>query len=554
MVLVAYAYAAAATHIFHRGSFSQCWGPIPGVLESSFFCSQLQGLRAATSGIFGHRVDLQHCWSCRYVEDALVDSDKQLAAKDKRKAKASTSPKKGGRRKNTQIPAVATEELETLSPSMTLDELSLRNSLSALLESAYRQPAFEPVLLRSLERFHGVEEEQRALSMDLVSQPLIVKHHKKRRLGLESRMALHRERVEKLAKDRAPLASEEVETPAKVSAPPGCEFDPWSQEAEVLIKEYGASGSMLVLNWDKLPRLRLTGPEEVRLAWFMAPAKRLQQVRLKFFEHLKREPSEEEWAKVAEMSVQTLRRLLQLGQAARNKMIKHNLRLVAHQARKYFKEELSLSLLDLCQEGVPGLMSAVDKFDPKKGYRFSTYAVYWVKNSILRAQTRLGHIVRVPYNVAAQKMTIQRKRAQLSLELDREPTHEEVITELKMDSRRYFEVLRTGAPRRSLNARSKVTGEELIHSISDPDENEAQYFNAGAQLRLGMDDVLDSLKPKESLIIRQRYGLDGKGERSFTEIGRNLNLSREMVRKYEIRGMMKLKHPTRVKYLREFLL
>lgn len=186
-------------------------------------------------------------------------------------------------------------------------------------------------------------------------------------------------------------------------------------------------------------------------------------------------------------------------------------------------------------------------------------------------------------------MEIFKTKTELLFELGRLPTEDEVVERLKITPERYREVLRAAKPVLSLNSKHSVTQEEFINGITDVDGVGANNSRQPALLRLALDDVvsfnspsllllvislslsvlasclyeyqklitfhsqLDSLKPKESLVIRQRYGLDGKGDRTLGEIAGNLNISREMVRKHEVKALMKLKHQARVDYLRQYI-
>ncbi|RWW30007.1 hypothetical protein GW17_00005436, partial [Ensete ventricosum] len=148
---------------------------------------------------------------------------------------------------------------------------------------------------------------------------------------------------------------------------------------------------------------------------------------------------------------------------------------------------------------------------------------------------------------------IQKAKLELSFELGRLPTEEEIVDRVGISLERYHEIMKASKPVVSLNARHVVTQEEFINGITDIDGVGGDNRRQPAVLRLALDDVLDSLKPKESLVIRQRYGLDGKGDRTLGEIAGNLNISREMVRKHELKALLKLKHPTRVDYLRRYV-
>eukprot|EP00249_Psilotum_nudum_P017940 c26561_g1_i1 orf=392-2086(-) len=375
------------------------------------------------------------------------------------------------------------------------------------------------------------------------------KRERQKRLDLRTRVSLRRKRLQKgLVGSRQPTSQEKSRVGEGVNI--------WSMEADALITEYGVCFCLMVGGWDNLSRDLLSPEEENRLATIMKRTKQLQELKLRLQEDVGREPSEEEWAKAVKMDVRKLRRFITVGKAARNKFLQLNLRLVLSQACKYYKRGMALSVPDLCQEGLKGLFLAIEKFEPKKGFRFSTYAIYWIRNSIIRAQTRSGHPLRLPFNVAALKITIKKTTLELLLELGRAPTHEEIMQRLGLEKGRYIEVLRSGRENPSLHNIDRITGKQVFENVADPEETSTTHWNLSGEtmLRLGVDDVLDSLKPKESLVLRQRFGLEGKGRRSLGEIGRNLKMSREMARKYEARGLLKLKHPTRQAYLRSFLM
>ncbi|XP_024360985.1 RNA polymerase sigma factor sigE, chloroplastic/mitochondrial isoform X2 [Physcomitrium patens] len=319
----------------------------------------------------------------------------------------------------------------------------------------------------------------------------------KRRLSLRSRIAMKQNKLE----------ASVVEKPGPTVD--SWNMDPedqllWSQEAEELINKYTTSMDLAAPLWDKLDRGLLTAVEENRLAVFMKPMKR-------------------------------------------------NLRLVLSQAYKYHKDSMSLSIQDLCQEGVIGLMQAVDKFDPGKGYRFSTYGIYWIRNSILRAQTKSGHMLRSPHNVSTHRVNIQRAKVELFSELGRQPTNDEIRKHLGITADRFRDILRTNMRTSSLHEHDRITGREKVENLVSEEDALDTLAGGTSMVQYGLDDVLDSLRPKENLVLRQRFGLDGKGQRSLSEVGLILNLSREMVRRYELRGILKLQHPTRVEYLRNYL-
>nr|QKY65007.1 plastidic RNA polymerase sigma-subunit 5 [Passiflora tenuiloba] len=316
-----------------------------------------------------------------------------------------------------------------------------------------------------------------------------------------------------------------------------------------LVRGYASSVDVVGLDWKKMKIPPVLSPSEhTWLFNLMQPMKTLYKVKQKLQDNFGREPTESELAEATNMSVREVRKLMEVGRAARNKLIKHNLRLVLFSMKKYFQDFVNgPTFEDFCQEGVKGLMTAIDRFEPNRKTRLSTYALFWIRHAIMRSMT-VSSFLRVSFGLESIRAEIQKAKLELSSKLERQPTDDEVIDKLGISPRRYDEVMRASQPVLSLNSRSAITQEELIHGVIDVDgdSNERQP----AIIRLALDDVLDSLKPKESLVIRQRYGLDGKGDRTLGEIAGNLNISREMVRKYEVKALMKLKHPARVDYLR----
>lgn len=323
---------------------------------------------------------------------------------------------------------------------------------------------------------------------------------------------------------------------------------------EKLVREYSASTDLVSLDWKKMkiPPV-LPSSEHAWLFKLMQTMKALLQVNETLRRYFGREPTEGELAGVTNMNVVQLRKHMEVGRAARNKLIKHNLRLILFVINKYFQDFANgPRFQDLCQAGVKGLITAIDRFEPKRRFRLSTYGVFWIRHAIIRSMT-LSSFTRVSFGLESVRVEIQRAKLELSFELHRLPTEDEIVKKVGISPERYHEVMKASKPVISLHLRHATTQEEYINGITDVDGVGADKWRQPALLRLALDDVLDSLKPKESLVIRQRYGLDGKGDRTLGEIAGNLNISREMVRKHEVKALMKLKHPARVDYLRQHL-
>ncbi len=326
------------------------------------------------------------------------------------------------------------------------------------------------------------------------------------------------------------------------------------ENIDSLVREYSASTDLVSLNWKKMkiPPV-LPSSEHAWLFKLMQPMKGLLEVKENLQKDLGREPTDGELAEAVNMSAVQVRRHMEVGQAARNKLIKHNLRLVLFVINKYFQEFASGGKFqDLCQAGVKGLITAIDRFEPKRSFRLSTYGLFWIRHAIMRSMT-LSSFTRVSFGLESVRVEIQRAKLELLFELQRLPTEEEIIEKVGISPERYHEVMRASKSVLSLHAKHATTQEEYINGITDVEGVGGDRARELTLLRLALDDVLDSLKPKESLVMRQRYGLDGKGDRTLGEIAGNLSISREMVRKHEVKALMKLKHPARVDYLRQYI-
>ncbi|GMH19620.1 hypothetical protein Nepgr_021461 [Nepenthes gracilis] len=331
-------------------------------------------------------------------------------------------------------------------------------------------------------------------------------------------------------------------------------IDNEENKVEELVREYSASTDLVSLDWKKMkiPPV-LPSSEHAWLFKLMQPMKVILQVKENLEMELEREPTDNELSKAMNMRVVQVRKHMEDGRSARNKLIKHNLRLVLFVMNKYFQEfSNGPKFQDLCQAGVKGLITAIDRFEPQRKFRLSTYSLFWIRHAIIRSMT-VSSFTRVSFGLESVRVEIQAAKLELMFELNRMPAEEEIIKRVGISPERYQEVMRASKPIFSLHAKHPTTQEEFINGLTDVDGVGGDKRRQPALLRLALDDVLDSLKPKESLVIRQRYGLDGKGDRTLGEIAGNLNISREMVRKHEVKALMKLKHPARVDYLRQYI-
>ncbi|MBC7813724.1 MAG: RNA polymerase sigma factor RpoD [Burkholderiales bacterium] len=244
--------------------------------------------------------------------------------------------------------------------------------------------------------------------------------------------------------------------------------------------------------------------------------------------------------------------LIQDGLNAREHLIKANTRLVVSIAKKYMCR--GVPFLDLIQEGNLGLMKAVEKFDYQRGFRFSTYATWWIRQTITRAIADQGRTIRVPVHMSDRIRRLYRVVRQLEQEYGRKPTVDELAEEMQIDTRKVQWMLRVSWQPLSLE---HPVGEDEDSELGNFIENDslptpAQSVN-DAMLQQKIEQVLSTLTPREARILRLRFGLQNGRSYTLEEVGQKFGLTRERIRQIEGRALRRLRHPRRSRHLRDYL-
>jgi len=321
---------------------------------------------------------------------------------------------------------------------------------------------------------------------------------------------------------------QDKETPSKRDAPKAADLSdvPVSDPTDLYFREMG-----------KEPLL--TADEEVMLAKAVAKG-------LEVYERLTR------GRRLSPRTVDRLEVAIEEGEAARRRLIRANTRLVISVAKRYVGQ--GVPFLDLVQEGNLGLMKAVDKFDYTRGYKFSTYATWWIRQAVSRAVSDQGRTIRLPVHIGDKLRLLHRASRQLEQGQGRPASPEEIAGTLTVAPERVRRLLRLS--RRPLSLEQPVGEEEetmLGSFIADDEAPPPPAMADNAILRERLEEILETLQPREARILRLRFGLQDGRNYTLEEVGQKFGLTRERIRQIEAHALNRLRHPSRSRQLRDFL-